>query len=88
VTYTTDGDLAELAPGLQLTVYRVVQEALTNILKHAEDATHVTVPSAAGRIRRSSPSATTPRAAPRGTSRARGTACSACASGPAWPAAP
>ena len=43
VTYTTNGDLTELAPGLQLTVYRIIQEALTNILKHAKAATHVTV---------------------------------------------
>ena len=43
VTYTTNGDLTDLAPGLQLTVYRVIQEALTNILKHAKAATHVTV---------------------------------------------
>ena len=43
VTYTTDGDLTHLAPGLQLTVYRIVQEALTNILKHARTANAVTV---------------------------------------------
>lgn len=43
VTYTTDGDLTHLAPGLQLTMYRIVQEALTNILKHAQTATRVTV---------------------------------------------
>jgi signal transduction histidine kinase len=43
VTYTTDGDLTDLAPGLQLTIYRIIQEALTNILKHAQGVTHVTV---------------------------------------------
>ncbi|MFF3489082.1 sensor histidine kinase [Streptomyces sp. NPDC002701] len=37
----TNGDLTPLSPGLQLTVYRIVQEALTNTLKHA--AAHTTV---------------------------------------------
>jgi signal transduction histidine kinase len=35
VTLHTEGDLCDLAQGLQLTVYRIVQEALTNTLKHA-----------------------------------------------------
>lgn len=35
VTYRTMGDLDGLGSGVQLTVYRVVQEALTNTLKHA-----------------------------------------------------
>ena len=35
VTYRTAGPVDELDSGLQLTVFRVVQEALTNTLKHA-----------------------------------------------------
>jgi signal transduction histidine kinase len=43
VTYTTSGDLAALTPGLQLAVYRIAQEALTNTLRHAGAATTVQV---------------------------------------------
>ncbi|MFC4072476.1 sensor histidine kinase [Actinoplanes subglobosus] len=35
VSYRTSGDLQRLGPGLQLAIYRIVQEALTNTLKHA-----------------------------------------------------
>ncbi|MEV6174012.1 histidine kinase [Streptomyces sp. NPDC051954] len=35
VAYRTVGDLDSLTNGVQLTVYRIVQEALTNTLKHA-----------------------------------------------------
>jgi signal transduction histidine kinase len=35
VTYRTMGDLDALGDGVQLTVYRIVQESLTNTLKHA-----------------------------------------------------
>ncbi|MBD0738683.1 two-component sensor histidine kinase [Streptomyces sp. CBMA29] len=53
VTYRTTGELATLGEGLQLTVYRIVQEALTNTLKHAGTATasQVTVTADAGTVR-------------------------------------
>ncbi len=37
------GDLASLEPTLQATLYRSVQEGLTNVIKHARDASRVTV---------------------------------------------
>ncbi|MDX3638534.1 sensor histidine kinase [Streptomyces sp. MB09-02B] len=43
VTLHTEGALAGLPAGLQLTVYRIVQEALTNTLKHAAPTTTIDV---------------------------------------------
>ncbi|MEV0775159.1 sensor histidine kinase [Streptomyces sp. NPDC050433] len=43
VTLSTDGDLTAPAPGLQLAVYRIVQEALTNTLKYAAPDTSLSV---------------------------------------------
>ena len=42
VDLDVDGDLADLPSGVELAAYRIVQEALTNTLLHA-DARHVTV---------------------------------------------
>ncbi|MFE3904933.1 sensor histidine kinase [Streptomyces sp. NPDC059153] len=35
VTVTTDGEEKPLSPGVDLTAYRIIQEALTNVTKHA-----------------------------------------------------
>ncbi|WP_370067305.1 sensor histidine kinase [Streptacidiphilus sp. MAP5-3] len=43
VGYTTSGDTASLTAGVQLAVHRIVQEALTNSLKHAGPATDIHV---------------------------------------------
>ncbi|MGW1215279.1 sensor histidine kinase [Streptomyces sp. NPDC002499] len=53
VTYRTVGDLDALGSGVQLTVYRVVQESLTNTLKHAGTgaSAEVTVAVEAGQAR-------------------------------------
>ena len=47
-----DGDLGGLPPGLELTCYRIVQEALTNTLKHSGARTaHVTITTVPGSLR-------------------------------------
>jgi signal transduction histidine kinase len=43
VAYRAVGDMAGLDPGVQLTAYRIVQEALTNTLKHAGTDTRVSL---------------------------------------------
>ena len=48
VALETHGNLAGLPPGLQLSVYRIVQEALTNTVKYAASDTSVHVSLAAG----------------------------------------
>ncbi|MFE6777559.1 sensor histidine kinase [Streptomyces sp. NPDC057702] len=37
VAVTTEGEVRPLSPGVDLTVYRIIQEALTNATKHAAD---------------------------------------------------
>ncbi|WP_328500737.1 histidine kinase [Streptomyces sp. NBC_00457] len=53
VTYRSVGNLDTLDNSVQLTVYRIVQEALTNTLKHAGagSTAEVTVTADAGRVR-------------------------------------
>jgi signal transduction histidine kinase len=43
ISLTLEGPVAALSSGLQLTVYRLVQESLTNTVKHAIDADHAAV---------------------------------------------
>jgi signal transduction histidine kinase len=51
VELTVEGDAIELAPGIDLSAYRIVQEALTNALRHAGPASaRVVVRYDAGRL--------------------------------------
>jgi signal transduction histidine kinase len=43
VNLRVTGDVDDVSAGLQTTVYRLVQESLTNTLKHAPGATHSSV---------------------------------------------
>jgi signal transduction histidine kinase len=43
VTYTVAGQSRDLPAGTQLSVYRIVQESLTNVLKHAGPRAHADV---------------------------------------------
>lgn len=43
VRYRTSGSIQELPEGLQLSTYRIVQEALTNVMKHARGAERVAI---------------------------------------------
>jgi signal transduction histidine kinase len=43
VELAVSGDLVDLPPTAQLALYRIVQESLTNILKHARNVEHVSV---------------------------------------------
>lgn len=52
VTVRREGDLPELPPSTDLVAYRIVQEALTNVLRHGADArAHVLVTSKPGLLR-------------------------------------
>jgi signal transduction histidine kinase len=43
VRYQITGSTSQFEPGLELNAYRIIQEALTNTLKHAEGASAVDV---------------------------------------------
>ncbi|MES4908142.1 MULTISPECIES: hypothetical protein [unclassified Streptomyces] len=79
------GEVRPLAGGLELSAYRIVEEALANVLKHT-DPTQVTVTLHYGRTQLDVTSKTTAAAATR-SRRPAGTASSGCGSVRRWQAA-
>ena len=78
------GQVIPLEPGVELTAYRIVQEALTNSRRHAPGAAvDVELDYADDRAPRPCPGQRS-RAVTRWRGHATGMACSACASGPPW----
>ncbi|MFG2353205.1 histidine kinase [Streptomyces sp. NPDC048521] len=67
VVYRTSGEVDDLDSGVQLTVYRIVQEALTNTLKHADKDTQVALAILVGESRLSIRVQDTGPAAPSGS---------------------
>lgn len=92
VAYRTAGDLDTLNEGVQLTVYRIAQESLTNALKHAgpDTRTFLTVVTEAGGSVSGSRTRGRPTAGPFRPGRARDTPTRGPAgrASPAWPSAP
>jgi signal transduction histidine kinase len=43
VDVQVSGDLGELSPAVEVALYRIAQESVTNAVRHARDATRITV---------------------------------------------
>lgn len=81
------GHVTPLEPGVELTAYRIIQEALTNSRRHAPGRPSTSSSTMQTRHCTCGSGTTVPGSHPRARPR-MGTACSACASAPPWSAGP